>query len=320
MHAYTFCPAAVGDRTFSTTYADIVTAVTMQSDLVPRFCAVSARSMLEEALTFAPAARKRLRERYDQTYTAAVLRRVHAGAASAQHHADSVAAAAQASMQRLAVRLHKHAVVASTVKGAAAAMAFTHATAAAGAKAAHDAVGAAFKSASTTFARWRKRDQVAGELAEAEEAAAERGDDEAHAVCDAGSGGEGEEGKGGGESDTTYIGALDIDVPYMCGVKLYPLGRLLMMKGVAQPLQGAVAEGTAITKEVEEEEEEEEEEQAVTSTATGDVDAFRGYVLVEVEPAEYDRVLLNKRMLRDHMLTDVLGFLGQAASLQEGDE
>jgi hypothetical protein len=340
VHAYTFCPAAVASAAVASAYSDVVTALAMESDIVPRFCCTSASALLQEACQFAPAAKERLKARYNETYTAAAKR------------LDSVAARARLYAEQLAE--HKHVAKASSTAHSVTSSGADYATRLAQNEHVTAAVSTAQKAATSgaAYASWastRMASQAAmsmaslqsrlgklsggesgsdkGEAAEKEEG--EGGDSASKAGCEEEEG-EVSQGKSGEGTKVAkaYIAELDFETTYLSkAVKLFPMGSLIMVRGVFPP-QGA--DGSAVEHEdtptAVSPGGEESGADAGASAAAAGVETmlrpqdFESYVLVPAEQVQYSKVLLNARMIRDHMLGDVRGYLRLALQLVRAQE
>ncbi len=308
IHAYTFCPAAVASAAIAQAYSDVVTAVAMESDIVPRFCCTSASALLEEACSFAPDAKKRLKERFDKTYTAAALKHLDKAADRARLHADSIAA-------RLSKNEH--------VRGAAASMhsvaVTAHSAATAGAAYATSAGRTLLTGAVTRVSALQDRFSKRSNSATSSDSKTDEGGKTADA-SDAKEKEESEEGgvEGGHAKDEgareakAYIREIGLETSYLTEpVKLFPMGSLYMVRGVfpAESEQGVATEHEATPTDAASDGKSDMGQDTGMASTTLRSHDFEAYVIVPAEHVQYEKVLLNARMIKDHLLGDVRGYL-----------
>lgn len=302
IHAFTFCPAAVASASIAQAYGDVVTAVAMESDIVPRFCCTSASALLEEACSFAPAAKKRLQDRFDKTYTAAALGHLNNAAGRARSHADSIA-------ERLSKNKHVRSAAATANSVAASA----HSAAASGAAYATSAGRSLMTSAVSRVAKLQSSFAKASDSKTHAEDGKDADEEKEEEVEDA----KGVEGgdKAGTTAAKAYIREIGLETRYLTeAVKLFPMGSIHMVRGVfpAQSEQGSATEHeetpSADVAEAIGGAAEGKEGGGMASTTLRSND-FEAYVIVPAEHVQYEKVLLNARMIRDHLLGDVRGYL-----------
>lgn len=311
IHAYTFCPAAVAAAQVAQAYSDVVTAVAMESDIVPRFCCTSASALLEEACSFAPAAKKRLQDRFDKTYTAAALKRLNGAAVRAQVHADSITT-------RLAENKHVRSVAATAHSVAASA----HSAAASGAAYASSAgrslMAGAVTKASAFQSHFSKssNSKTDDEYGKGIDGAGTEEGKQADTATKGVKGGDAEQEEGAKEAKA-YIREIGLETRYLTeAVKLFPMGSIKMVRGVfpAETEAGVATEHEDNPTAAEaaagapSESGSKGEGGSMASTTLRSND-FEAYIIVPAEHVQYEKVLLNARMIRDHLLGDVRGYL-----------